>query len=172
MLGALTDEVLRAQLVSLSAQRAKETLSDQAAMRALNVLRELGGSARGTVSPQLSIEATGIFKRRSLRILAIKLDHLGDFIFSIPALSKLRAKYPYAAIDIVVGSWNRAMATDLGLFRNVYCYDYFKRKSSQTPATTAQELAEFLEQLGQYDIAIDLRRQPESRFLLAKRQQV
>src|SRR5208282_5226781 len=67
-----------------------------------------------------------------------------------------------------VGSWNRQMAADLGLFRNVYCYDYFKRKSSQTPATTAQELDEFLKELGQYDIAIDLRRQPESRFLLAK----
>jgi ADP-heptose:LPS heptosyltransferase/glycosyltransferase involved in cell wall biosynthesis len=167
MLRALTDESYRSRLLAHARRRSSELSWDNSAIKAWSALRASGGSALGAVSPQLSVDVTGIFKKRHLRILAIKLDHLGDFILSIPALTKLRAKYPYSSIDIVVGSWNRQMAADLGLFRNIYAFDYFKRKSSQSPETNARELAEFLQTLGEYDIAIDLRRQPETRFLLA-----
>jgi ADP-heptose:LPS heptosyltransferase len=141
--------------------------ADAAAGRILDGLRALG-SAPGPVSSLVNVDATGIFKPRRLRILVIKLDHLGDFLLSIPALSKLRAKYPHAEMDIVVGSWNAALARELNLFRNIHTYDFFKRQSSQTPKTSADELAAILARLDHYDIAIDLRRQPESRFLLVR----
>ena len=63
---------------------------------------------------------TGLLKPRFMRILVIKLDHMGDFIIAIPSIMKLRARYPYAQIDALVGSWNQEVAQLLGVFENIY----------------------------------------------------
>jgi glycosyltransferase involved in cell wall biosynthesis/ADP-heptose:LPS heptosyltransferase len=166
---ALTDLEFRERLVAHGRARAAQFTWDRSAARAWNSLQSLGGHySRGGVSPALSVERTGIFGRRGLKILVTKLDHLGDFILSIPSLTKLHARYPDAVIDIVVGSWNVAFARQLGLFRRVHPFDFFKRRSANRPSARDDELIALLEALDDYDIAIDLRRQPESRFLLAR----
>jgi ADP-heptose:LPS heptosyltransferase len=134
----------------------------------LGMLREKAGDVSRYISSRLCVEETGIFTQRKLRILAIKIDHLGDFLLAIPALAKLRAKYPHAILDVVVGSWNVGIANQLGYFDNVHSFDFFKRKSSVNASVDAEELAELVSSLPDYDIAIDMRRQSESRFFIGK----
>src|SRR4030042_1175973 len=38
-------------------------------------------------------------------ILIIKLDHIGDVLTALPALSSLRSNFPNAKITIMAGSW-------------------------------------------------------------------
>ncbi len=148
---ALTDLEYRARLISHGKEQAKRFSWDQSAAQVWNSLSTLRGASRGDVSPLITVDRTGIFGKRPLRLLVTKLDHLGDFILSIPALAKLRAKYPDAEIDIIVGSWNVALARELGFFRNVYSFDYFKRKSSNKPFAEDEELSNVLRSLGTYD---------------------
>jgi ADP-heptose:LPS heptosyltransferase len=44
------------------------------------------------------------------RILCFRLERIGDLLMTGPALAELRALAPGAAIDLVVGSWNREIA--------------------------------------------------------------
>src|SRR5688572_17321902 len=44
------------------------------------------------------------------RILCLRLERIGDLLMTLPALAELRALAPGAVIDLVVGSWNAAVA--------------------------------------------------------------
>ena len=44
------------------------------------------------------------------RILCFRIERIGDLIMTLPALAELRALVPAAAIDLVVGGWNREIA--------------------------------------------------------------
>lgn len=99
------------------------------------------------------------------KILLIKLDHMGDFLITLSAFKECRRKYPDARIDIVVGDWNKELAKSLNLFDNIYCFNYFKSKSSISPSDKL-ECINYFAGLGYYDYAVDLRRQPDTRFAL------
>ena len=164
----LTDEAFRKSLIAHGQIHAKTFSWDESAKRALKVLQDFD---HGAVVPRLSslvIEKTSIFRKQAKKILLVKLDHMGDFILAIPALVKLKAKYPYANIDIVVGSWNVPIAQKLQLFDNIYTFDFFKKKSSESASASESEENAVIEKLGNYDIAIDLRRQRDTRFFLVK----
>src|SRR5262245_23794243 len=45
------------------------------------------------------------------RVLCFRLERIGDLLMTLPALSALRAALPGASIDLVTGSWNRAIAS-------------------------------------------------------------
>src|SRR3954471_7911403 len=45
------------------------------------------------------------------RILCLRLERIGDLLMTLPAIAELRALAPGAAIDLVVGSWNAAIAS-------------------------------------------------------------
>lgn len=45
------------------------------------------------------------------RILCFRLERIGDLLMTLPALAELRALAPDAIIDLVVGSWNRQIAS-------------------------------------------------------------
>lgn len=112
------------------------------------------------------IEQVQGFQPQPLRIVVTKLDHMGDLLLAMPAISRLRARYPAAQIDAVVGSWNSDMARQLGLFGSIYTFDFFSKKSAKTPEAQAEILAMLTAEVGFCDIAIDLRRQPDTRFIL------
>ena len=44
------------------------------------------------------------------RILLLRLERIGDLLMSAAAIESVRAHAPDAAIDLVVGSWNRSIA--------------------------------------------------------------
>ena len=48
------------------------------------------------------------------RILLLRLERIGDLLMSAAAIESVRARAPEAAIDLVVGSWNRTIAERLG----------------------------------------------------------
>ena len=101
------------------------------------------------------------------RILILKLDHLGDLIMGLPALGRLRRYFADARIDLVVGSWNVAMARDLGLADRIIAFDAFPRNSSEEQANVPATMGVFRSQItSEYDLAIDLRTDMDTRPLL------
>ena len=44
------------------------------------------------------------------RILLLRLERVGDLVMVLEAIAMVRAMAPDAAIDLVVGSWNRSLA--------------------------------------------------------------
>lgn len=104
----------------------------------------------------------------NLRILVLKLDHLGDFIIGLPSLKRLREAFPAAHIRLVVGSWNRMAAEAAGLVDDVMTYDYFPQNAFQWDGKPVEPLSKFRAMTaGRYDLAIDLRVDDDTRPLLA-----
>jgi ADP-heptose:LPS heptosyltransferase len=102
------------------------------------------------------------------RILILKLDHLGDFITALPALGQLRDAFPASRITLVCGSWNRAWAVQCGLFDEVVPFDFFSVVSAQRGVEASRIAAFEALGLGLFDLAIDLRHDPDTRPLLAR----
>jgi hypothetical protein len=101
------------------------------------------------------------------RILILKLDHLGDFILAIPALERLRADFPTAEITLVVGSWNADIAGSLRAADRILVFDAFPRNSAEEAVDVPGKTALFDALVtGHYDLAIDLRTDHDTRFLL------
>ena len=46
----------------------------------------------------------------SKRLLILKLEHIGDYILSLPTLKTLKKNFPKWQINIVVGAWNKQLA--------------------------------------------------------------
>ena len=160
----LTDERLREQLAQRGARRAATLTWDRPADRALAALRSvakppLKGNRRARVVK------SEIFAPNRKSILVQKLDHHGDFLLGVPAMAKLRARYPDARIDALVGPWNVEAARATGLFDAVHTLSYFKARSAERAQADREAIAA-LRDLPFYDYAIDLRRQPDTRFIL------
>jgi len=165
---ALTDDTFRARLSDHGRKQSIKFSWARSAAIALTALESLVNPRSARVSRLLNVQRTSSFTRRRLRVLAIKLDHLGDFLLAIPALAKLRARFPYAKIDIVVGSWNAPLAQQTGLFDAIHIFDFFRQKSSDAPKKREHDLNELLASLGSYDIALDFRRPSDTRFFLVR----
>ncbi len=101
------------------------------------------------------------------KILILKPDHLGDFIMGISALERARALFRDAEITLVVGSWNVDMARSLGVADRIIAFDVFPRNSSEDEVDVPGKAALFQQSVGEaYDLAIDLRTDHDTRFLL------
>ncbi|MGZ8184083.1 MAG: glycosyltransferase [Methylobacter sp.] len=165
----LKDDVFRKDLIRYGAQRVKIFSWDQSAKTAIVALERIAKPSRVVdATEQVKMVDTGLFKPLINRILVSKLDHMGDLVLAIPAIMKLRARYPYALIDALVGSWNAEAAKCLGVFENIHVLDYFAKKSSESAALSERALNSLTAQLKEYDLAIDLRRQPDTRSILIK----
>ncbi len=105
---------------------------------------------------------------RPLKVLVIKLDHLGDFLLALPALHALMDKLGPCELDLIVGSWNVSLAKKVPGIQQVFSFDFFKTQSKLPPELKNKALTDLLAQLPEYDIALDFRRFEDTRFLLAK----
>jgi len=131
-------------------------------IHALQAVRVLPAEPCDVALYDLSPAATG--KRL---ILAMQLGHLGDFIIGLPALRQLRQAFPDAFIRLVVGAWNKQVAEQSGIVDDVVTYDFFPEVSRDWRGEPAQTLDNFVAATrGQYDIAIDLRVDEDTRHLL------
>lgn len=100
-------------------------------------------------------------------ILALKLDHLGDFVMGIEALERLRTTFPAADITLVVASWNETLARGLRVADRVVTFDGYPRNAAEEEPDIRGKAALFDALITDgYDLAIDLRVDGESRFLL------
>ena len=60
---------------------------------------------------------------RVRRILALRLDRLGDLVMTLPALAMLRQLAMHAEIELAVGSWNKELAHRLTFIDDVRIVD-------------------------------------------------
>ena len=103
----------------------------------------------------------------SPRILLLKLDHIGDFILAIEPFAALRRHWPTAHITLVCAPWSVPLATRLGYFDSVVDCLFFPPASADWSGDASQGMANFLRlDLGSFDVAIDLRHDPDTRVLL------
>ena len=79
------------------------------ALAGFDVLLRLATPLAGLSPPRAgAIDAASV-----RRILALRLDRLGDLVMTLPALSLLRRLAPDAQIELAVGSWNEELARGL-----------------------------------------------------------
>lgn len=103
------------------------------------------------------------------KILVLKLDHLGDLIVALPAFRQLRRAFPTAVITLVCGSWNCGWAEQCGLFDAAVPFDFFATTKAGRRNPTDGLISRFAGLgLGAFDLAIDLRHDPDTRPLLAE----
>lgn len=93
------------------------------------------------------------------RILAIKLDHLGDLILATPALRSLRAGWPDARLDVVVPPACIPLLDHLGLADEIFTLEPFWIQHSAPRWADLARLAARL-RARRYDLALDLRGDP------------
>lgn len=94
-------------------------------------------------------------------ILLIRPDHIGDLLFTTPALRFLRTKMPDAHIALMVGPWAEAVVRDNPhLDEIITCrFPGFTRRPKESPFAPYWKLLETLPPLRErgFDLAINLR---------------
>jgi ADP-heptose:LPS heptosyltransferase/GT2 family glycosyltransferase len=106
---------------------------------------------------------------RVRRILALKLDHIGDFVTAFPALRRLKQRFPGAMLDVLCSPASAKLARLEPAIDAVLEFAVFhERSASGRRRVGAGEREALGEMLGgaRYDLAIDLRKHPETRPLL------
>ena len=102
-------------------------------------------------------------------ILAIKLDHLGDFITAFPAFRRIKQRFPHAKLFVLASSGTTKLAMLEASIDEVIEFNFFQEESGRGQIEiSAGVLAELRERLNKqrFDLAIDLRKHPETRELL------
>jgi ADP-heptose:LPS heptosyltransferase len=104
---------------------------------------------------------------RPREILILKLDHRGDFLMALPALEALRRNFAGDRITLVCGPWNAALAASAGIADEVRTYGFFPEDGAKWTGEPVEGLPEFCKAAaGRFDVAIDLRVDEDTRFLL------
>ncbi len=104
------------------------------------------------------------------RILVLQLDHIGDFLNRIAAYNLLRRSWPDADITLLCGPWNVPLAQKLGFFQEIIPFAFFPERSGEwrgASALVGERFAMITHSLGEFDLAVDLRTDPDTRFLLS-----
>lgn len=102
------------------------------------------------------------------RIAVLKLDHIGDFVTALPALHRLKARFPQAELVVVAPPASEALAALEPAIDRIIPFDRLDTRAEPNEAeceAASAALADLLYPL-RVDLAIDLRRQPETRPLL------
>jgi O-antigen biosynthesis protein len=102
-------------------------------------------------------------------ILAVKLDHIGDFITAIPALRRLRACFPDTRLHLLAAPRSAALKDLVPEVDKFIEFEFFFADSRLGQKELAvDDVAVLRERLAPYrfDLAIDLRKAPETRPVL------
>lgn len=106
------------------------------------------------------------------RILAFRMEHLGDVLTSAPALRALKRKYPKAKLELVCGSWTKKVTKDFVFVDQLIIFDlpHFDRQKKHIYFHDYKKIFYFVLRLffgKKYDIVIDFRSEgPFCYFLL------
>ena len=119
--------------------------------------------------PEL-LKHTEINESEIKNILIVKLDHLGDVILTIPAMRMVRNKFPDANITLLCGNYAKAIAERIPYIDDIVTFDFFNERSENGQRQFTQEELKDLHKMctsKEFDLAIDLRRHPETRGILS-----
>lgn len=104
------------------------------------------------------------------RILAIKVDHIGDFITALRAIRKLKAIFPNAEISVLAAPSAQSFAALEPAIARIIPHEFFHARSAlgQKKELEEADIAALREKLQPYnfDLAIDLRKHLDTRPLL------
>ncbi|MSP01795.1 MAG: glycosyltransferase [Acetobacteraceae bacterium] len=103
------------------------------------------------------------------QILVVKLDHIGDFVTSLPAIRRLKTLFPAAHLTVLAAPASMAFAGTEAAIDAFLPFEFFYERSELGEKTlTPEDLAALTEQLAPYrfDIAVDLRKHLSTRHIL------
>ena len=102
------------------------------------------------------------------RILLLRLERIGDLLVALPALAEVRRLAPDADIDLVVGSWNRAVAELIPAVTRVRTLDArWLAREGTGRGVTALLAAARAWRSEQYDLAINFEPDIRSNVMVA-----
>jgi ADP-heptose:LPS heptosyltransferase/GT2 family glycosyltransferase len=111
-----------------------------------------------------------IFAREDIRrILAVKLDHIGDCITALPALRRLKRHFPTARLSVLAGPWAKDVWPMEPAIDEVIEFEFYHARSSLGIREVSQAaLGELRRRLAphRFDLAVDLRKAPDTRTIL------
>ncbi|WP_020494228.1 FkbM family methyltransferase [Verrucomicrobium sp. 3C] len=147
--------------------------SEEPAIR--TAIDEAGERAEPVRGPLQLLRLSGIQGLRGRigairRILVVQLDHIGDFINRLPAHDLLRRSWPEAEITLLCGPWNVPLAERTGCFQQIIPFEFFRERAGEWRGVSnleAERVAATARSLGRFDLAVDLRTDPDTRFLLS-----
>ena len=108
-------------------------------------------------------------RNRVRRILAMKLDHIGDFITAFPALRRLKQRFPDAQLYVLCSKASAALAALEPCIDRALEFNFFNMRSGEGQlGVTEAELQALRGRLTPYrfDLAVDFRLQPDTRRVL------
>ncbi|HST74731.1 MAG TPA: glycosyltransferase family 9 protein [Acetobacteraceae bacterium] len=121
---------------------------------------------------QLVCSGHPLFSRDEIsRVLAMKLDHIGDFFTAVPALRRLRALFPEARITLLGSPGLRGFAVATGAVDDFIGFEFFHARSGLgQKALEESELGALAARLApeRFDLAIDLRKHLDTREILRR----
>lgn len=103
------------------------------------------------------------------RIAVFKLDHIGDFITALPAIRRLKERFPSAMLAVIVGPAVAALARTESTIDEVLDFAFFHARSGLgQQQVTEDDLLGLKSRLEpyQFDLAVDLRKHPDTRHVL------
>jgi lipopolysaccharide heptosyltransferase II len=126
----------------------------------------LADAGLALVAPLLT-RPTGRRDAASPRILLLRLERVGDLLMTLEALRAVRTHAPAATIDLVVGSWNEALARLIPFVDSVETLDvpWLARDSSGHGVTTLLRHA-WSWRTRRYSLAINFEGDIRSQLLL------
>ncbi|MGH7040610.1 MAG: glycosyltransferase family 9 protein [Acetobacteraceae bacterium] len=104
-----------------------------------------------------------------LRILVVKVDHIGDFVTALPAIRRLKASFPNASIHVLASPAAARLATLEPAINEILPFSFFHARSALGRIELDDvELDALRARLAPYrfDLAIDLRKHLDTRELL------
>jgi O-antigen biosynthesis protein len=112
-----------------------------------------------------------LFSRARIHnILAVKLDHIGDFVTAIPALQRLQRHFPQARLYLLASPGVAELSNLVPGLAGTIEFEFFFPQSGRGQRTLTEADLSILQQRLQpyyFDLALDLRKAPETRPLLA-----
>lgn len=102
-------------------------------------------------------------------ILAVKVDHIGDFVTAFPALQRIKEIFPQSRLCVLASPASQQLAALEPAIDQVIPFEFFHARSDLGQKEVGEtELATLATQLASLDIdiAIDLRKHPDTRPLL------
>jgi ADP-heptose:LPS heptosyltransferase/GT2 family glycosyltransferase len=118
---------------------------------------------------QFTVGHPVVAKEAIRRILAIKVDHIGDFVTAFPALRRIKRHFPNAHLTVLAAKASLALVAMEPAIDRVIEFNFFHARSEKGERVMARKaLRDLQDQLSRerFDLAIDLRRQPETRQIL------
>jgi O-antigen biosynthesis protein len=111
-----------------------------------------------------------LYRYRSIKnILAVKIDHIGDFITAFPAFRRIKQKFPDATLHVLAAPSAKHLASLEPSIDQIIPFEFFHARSGLGQKEIGDDELEGLRREllpYEFDMAVDLRKHSDSRKLL------